>query len=173
MRYTATARLLHWLSVAMLLGIGALGLWLGWAAPPDEALKLRLYNLHESLGITLLAVTLLRLGWRLGHPAPPIRPRLAAPLRWAAGASHTLLYALLLTMPVVGLLATNAWGFPLTAYGILPIPSPLGRDEALAPLLTALHGWMALLLGLTVALHAAAALWHHAIRRDDTLRRML
>jgi cytochrome b561 len=173
MRYTATARLLHWLTVATLLVIGGLGLWLGWAAPEEEALKLRLYNIHESLGITLLAVTLLRLGWRWRHPPPPIHPPLPAPMRWAATASHATLYALLLSMPVVGLLATNAWGFPLTAFGILPIPSPIGRSEALAPALTSLHGWMALALGLVAALHASAALWHHTARRDDTLRRML
>ncbi|WP_419896507.1 cytochrome b [Roseomonas sp. USHLN139] len=172
-RYTALARLLHWATVLALILVGLLGLWLGWAAPEDEAFKLLLYNLHESIGLTLLPVTLLRLFWRLRHPPPPITPALPAPLHRVAWATHAALYALLLAMPVVGLLATNAWGFPLTAYGILPIPSPIGPDEALAPRLTALHGWMALALGGLVALHAAAALWHHRRRGDDTLRRML
>ncbi|ONG46944.1 cytochrome B [Pseudoroseomonas deserti] len=172
-RYTAVARLLHWATVLALILVGCLGLWLGWAPPQDEAFKLRLYNLHESVGLTILPVTLLRLAWRLWHPPPPIAPPLPPHFRRAAGATHAALYALLLTMPVVGLMATNAWGFPLTAYGILPIPSPIGPDEALAPKLTALHGWMALALGGLVALHAAAALWHHIHRGDDTLRRML
>lgn len=172
-RYTRIARLLHWATVLALLLVGSLGLWIGWAAPADEAFKLRLYNLHESLGLTILPVTLLRLAWRWRHPPPPVTPPLPAGLQAVATANHAALYALLLTMPVVGFLATNAWGFPLTAYGILPIPSPIGADEALAPRLTALHGWMALALGLLVLLHAGAALWHHRQRRDDTLRRML
>jgi cytochrome b561 len=172
-RYTRPARLLHWATVLALILVGTLGLWLGWAPPEEEAFKLRLYNLHESVGLTILPVTLLRLAWRWRHPPPPITPPLPPRLRRLAAATHAALYALLLAMPVVGFLATNAWGFPLTAFGLLPVPSPIGTDEALAPRLTSLHGWMALALGGLVALHAAAALWHHRRRGDDTLRRML
>lgn len=136
-------------------------------------MKLRLYNIHESIGITLLVVTLFRLGWRWRHPPPPAPPQPAV-LRWAAGATHAALYGLLLTMPVVGLLATNAWGFPLRWFGLVPVPSPVGRSEAWAPLLTSLHGWMALALGLLLLAHAGAALlWHGLLRRDGVLRRML
>lgn len=173
MPYTRTARLLHWATALAVLAIAVLGLWIAWAPPQEEALKLRLYNIHESLGISVLLLTLLRLVWRRRHPPPPIRPPPPALLHRAAFATHAALYALLLAMPVVGFLATNAWGFPLRWFGLIPLPSPLGRHEALAPLLTALHGWMALALGLLVALHAAAALWHHWGRGDDTLRRML
>lgn len=173
MPYTRTARLLHWATALAVLVIAALGLWIAWAPPQEETLKFRLYNIHESLGITVLLLTLLRLLWRRRHPPPPINPPLPAALRRAAFATHAALYALLLGIPVAGFLATNAWGFPLSLFGVIPIPSPLGRSEALAPPLTALHGWMALALALLVALHAAAALWHHRGRGDDTLRRML
>jgi len=173
MRYTATARWLHWVTAAALLVVAGLGLWLGWAPPQEEALKLRIYNIHESIGLTLLPVTLLRLAWRWRHPPPP-GPAQPRALEWAAGLNHAALYALLLAMPVVGLLATNAWGFPLRWFGLLPIPSPIGTDTALAPALTALHGWMALALGLLVLAHAGAALlWHGLLRRDGVLRRML
>jgi cytochrome b561 len=172
MRYTGMARLLHWATVAALLVVGTLGLWLGWAAPEDEALKLRLYNIHESIGFLILPVTLFRLGWRWRHPPPPAMPQPVA-LQRAAHATHVAFYVLLLAMPMVGLLATNAWGFPLRLFGLLPVPSPLGVNEALAPALTSLHGWMALCLGLLVAVHAGAALvWHGLIRRDGLLRRM-
>ncbi len=173
MRYTRTARWLHWLTVLALLAVGVLGLWIGWAPPDDEAFKLRLYNAHESIGILILPLTLFRLGWRWANPPPPEVPQPAA-LQLAAACSHAVLYALLLTMPVMGLLATNAWGFPLRIFGLLPVPSPIGHDEAVAPVLTALHGWMALVLGLVVAVHALAALlWHGVIRRDGVLRRMI
>lgn len=173
MRYTRTARWLHWLTVAALLVVGTLGLWLGWAAPEDEALKLRLYNIHESIGLVLWPLTLFRLLWRWRHPPPPAPPQPGV-LNAVAGAVHGGLYALLLSMPIVGFLATNAWGFPLRLFGLVPIPSPLGREEAWAPVLTSMHGWMALALGLLVLAHAGAALvWHGAIRRDGLLRRML
>jgi cytochrome b561 len=173
MRYTRTARWLHWSTVAALLIVATLGVWIGWAAPEDEALKLRLYNIHESIGLLLWPLTLFRLCWRWGHKPPPALPQPAV-LNAVARAVHAALYAMLLTMPVVGFLATNAWGFPLRIFGLIPVPSPLGREEAWAPLLTALHGWMALGLGLLVLAHAGAALvWHGAIRRDGLLRRML
>ncbi|PHK96436.1 cytochrome B [Pseudoroseomonas rhizosphaerae] len=173
MPYTRTARLLHWATALAVLAIAALGLWIAWAPPQEEAFKLRLYNIHESLGITVLLATLLRLFWRWRHPPPPVHPPPPPLLQGAAFATHAALYALLLAMPVVGFLATNAWGFPLSLFGVIPLPSPVGRSEALAPPLTAVHGWMALALGLLVALHAGAALWHHWARGDDTLRRML
>ncbi|MFC3126314.1 cytochrome b [Pseudoroseomonas globiformis] len=172
MRYTATARWLHWLTVPALLVIAALGLWLGYAAPADEALKMRLYTTHESLGFCLGLLTLFRLAWRAGHPPPPIIPPLPRAMRLAAHLNHAGLYILLLVQPVVGLLSSNAWGFPLVLVGLMPLPMLIGKDEALAPLLTDLHGWIALMLGLLVALHVAAALWHHLARRDNTLRRM-
>lgn len=172
MRYTILARLLHWVTALAILVIGMLGFWLAWAPPPDEAFKLRLYNLHESLGVTLFLLTLLRLAWRWRHPPPPIHPPLPPWMHRAAAANHAALYALLLAMPPVGLMATNAWGFPLKAFGLVPVPSPVGPDQALAPLLTALHGWMALALLLLLLAHIGAATWHALVRRDDTLRRM-
>jgi cytochrome b561 len=174
MCYTRTARLLHWLTVAMLLAIATLGLWLGWARPEDEALKLRLYMLHESLGFLVLPLTLGRLLWRWRHPPPPGGPPQPRLLQGLAGANHAALYGLLLVQPVLGMLATSVWGFPLSLFGLLPLPALIGADEQLAPGLTSLHGWVALLLGLLVLLHAGAALvWHGIIRRDGLLRRML
>ena len=171
-RYTATARWLHWLTAAAVLVMVVLGVWMTAFEPKDEAFKFRLYHFHESLGFTLLLVTLFRLGWRSSNPPPPLPADLAAPLRLAAHGNHAVLYALLLMQPVVGFLATNAWGFPFTWWGLLPIPSPLGRDEALAPVLSAIHYWSAIALAALICLHAGAALWHQYIRRDGTLDKM-
>lgn len=171
-RYDAVSRALHWLTALLVLGIAALGLVLGHAAPADEPTKFALYNIHESVGLTVLALTLLRLAWRAGHPAPPLPAGMPAPLRLLARANHAAFYALLLAMPVVGFLATNAWGFPVRLYGLVPLPDPVGRNPPLAETLSAIHavaGWT--LLGL-IALHVAGALWHGLVRRDGTLRRM-
>lgn len=172
-RYTATARALHWVTAALILAAVLLGLWIGFALPQDEAAKLRLFAVHENLGFTVLVLTLLRLAWRSGHPAPPLPADLPDGLKLAAHGTHAALYALLIAQPVIGLLATNAWGFPFSYLGVVPIPSPIGRSEAWAPTLSTLHGLVALALVGLVCLHAGAALWHQFVRRDGTLSRML
>ncbi|MDJ0389361.1 cytochrome b [Roseomonas sp. E05] len=172
MRYNRMARLLHWGTALIVLLIIALGVWIAEAPPEDEALKLRLYNIHESFGITILVVTLFRLFWRRRHPPPPITPPLPGWMQRAATTNHAAFYVLLMVQPVVGLMTTNAWGFPLTAFGLIPIPSPIGPNEKWAPVLSSVHDTIGLTLAALVALHVSAALWHHFVRRDDTLRRM-
>jgi len=159
--------------VALVLAGATLGLWIANARPDDEALKLRLYNIHESIGVTIWIVTLARLGWRLGHPVPPLPADLPRALRIAARANHTAFYLWLLTMPVVGFVATNAWGFPLRWFGLIPLPDPVGKNVPLAEALTTIHQMMAWILIAMIILHVGAALWHQFIRRDGTLRKML
>lgn len=173
MRYTATARVLHWLTVALVLLQVVLGVWMTAFEPKDEALKYRLYDIHENSGFILFWLTLFRLGWRATHTPPPLPADLAPLLKAAAGASHAMLYLLLLWQGVFGFLATNAWGFPFRFLGVLPIPSPVGKDEALAPVFSALHEGGAWALLALVALHASAACWHQWVRRDGTLEKML
>ena len=172
-RYDAVSRGIHWVTVALVLATAALGLWIAHARPQDEAFKLALYNLHESLGATIWLLTLIRLAWRIRHPAPPLPEDLGAAIRFIARANHAAFYLWLLTMPVVGFLATNAWGFPLRWFGLIPLPSPVGSDIPLAETLTLIHRLMAWSLIGMILLHAGAALWHGFIRRDGTLRRML
>ncbi len=173
MRYTATARVLQWLTALLVLAIAVLGVWMTQFEPADMAFKLRLYALHENLGFTVLVLTLARLGWRARHPVPPLPPGMPPVLEWAAWTTHGALYGLLLIQPVVGLLASNAWGFPVVWWGLVPLPSPVGEDAALAPVLSALHLRLALALGALVAMHAGAAMWHQFVRRDGLLKRMI
>jgi cytochrome b561 len=173
MRYTGTARLLHWLTVALVLTAVLIGLFIVWGPEQAEATKLRIYTTHESIGVTILLLTLFRLYWRGTHPPPPLDPTLPRALVLAAHVNHGLLYALLIAMPVAGFLATNAWGFPLTWWWLVPLPDPIGRSEYWAPILSAVHDTMAIVLIPLIVLHASAALWHHLVRRDNTLRRML
>ena len=172
-RYDAASRAFHWATVALVLMAAALGLWIAHARPEDEAFKLALYNVHESIGATIWAVTLARLAWRLAHPPPPLPADLPDALKLAARLNHTAFYVWLLTMPVVGFVATNAWGFPLTWFGLVPIPDPVGKNVPLAETLTFIHRLMAWSLVGLIVLHAGAALWHQLVRRDGTLRKML
>ena len=172
-RYDATSRLLHWATVALVLAGAGLGLWIAYARPEEEAFKLRLYTLHESIGVTIWLVTLVRLAWRLGHPPPPLPADMPDALKAAARFNHAAFYLWLLTMPVVGFVATNAWGFPLTWFWLVPLPDPVGKDVPLAETLTLIHRIMAWSLVAMIVLHVSGALWHHFVRRDGTLRKML
>jgi len=172
-RYTAPARLLHWTTAVLIVVVATLGLWLAYFRPEEEGFKLRLYNMHESLGIVIWVLTLIRLVYRHRHPPPPLPADTPPFIRFAAHASHIGLYGLLLLLPVVGFLATNAWGFPLKVFGLLPLPSPIGKDEALAKVLSTLHWGGALAGALLLAGHVGGVIYHTFIRKDGLLRRML
>ncbi|MFC7739306.1 cytochrome b [Roseomonas sp. GCM10028921] len=173
LRYGAVSRTFHWVTVALVLMAAIFGLWIAHARPDDEAFKLTLYNIHESIGVTIGVVTLARLAWRVGHPPPTLPSNLPRALAWAARTNHAALYTWLLAMPVVGFVATNAWGFPVNWFGLVPLPDPVGKNVPLAETLTFVHRLMAWSLFCMVALHATAAVWHQFIRRDGTLRKML
>lgn len=172
-RYAPAARALHWITAAIIAVVIVVGVWIHYFEPADEPFKLRLYNVHESLGVVVFALTLARLAYRLGHPAPPLPHDTPGPIRVAAHLTHAALYVLLLVMPVLGFLATNAWGFPLKVFGALPLPSPLGKDEALAKVLSALHWSGALAFVVLIAGHLGGVVHHTFIRRDGLLRRMI
>ena len=173
LRYAASSRWLHWLTALLLVAVIPLGIWIGFFEPADQGFKLRLYNLHESLGVLVFLLVLLRIVNRRRNPPPPLPDDIPAPMRFAAHATHIGLYALLILMPLTGFLATNAWGFPLSLFGVLPIPSPLGKDEAIAKVLSLLHLCGAIAIGLLILGHLAGVVHHTFVRRDGLLRRML
>jgi cytochrome b561 len=170
-RYGAIAQALHWLIAALVLVMFGLG-WTMTDLPLSQR-KFDLYQQHKWLGITIFALAVVRLGWRLGHPPPPLPAAMSAWQQAAARTSHALLYGLLLAQPAIGFLQSNAANFPVVWWGVLPLPALLGADEALGEILLALHVWTSRLLLAVVLVHVGAALWHHLVRKDDVLRRML
>lgn len=172
-RYAASSRWLHWLTVLLLLVIIPVGIWIRFFEPADQAFKLRLYNVHESLGVLVFVLVLVRIANRWLNPPPPLPADLPGLMRLAAHTTHIGLYVLLVLMPVTGFLATNAWGFPLSVFNVIPIPSPVGKDEALAKVLSFLHWCGAITIGLLILAHLGGVVHHTFIRRDGLLRRML
>ena len=164
-------KLLHWLIALLIVSMAVIGLSMGsMANGPD---KIAIYALHKSLGITLLALVLVRIGWRLrsGSPAPlPGIPRLQHLL---AQLIHGLLYLLLLALPLSGWVMNSASGFPLQWFGLFNLPALAGRDEALHALATSTHEWLFWGLAVLVLAHAGAAIFHHLFQGDATLARML
>lgn len=167
-RYAGLLRTLHWLIAGLVLLTWPLGLMIGFV---KDDVKLDFYLVHESFGFLVLWLMLLRIGVRLTSSAPIVDgPRME---KVAAHVVHGLLYVFLIVMPVSGFLATNAHGFPLKWFGLLTIWSPIGKSPDIAFTLSAIHEWSAWILLALFALHFAAALFHHVIRRDGTLYRML
>lgn len=160
---------LHWLTAALILGLAAVGLLM--TELPTSPMKIQVYALHKSFGLTVLALTVLRLSWRLLAGSPEALP--AGKLQSLAARSvHGMLYALLFATPLSGWLYNSASGFPLRWFG-MPMPKLFtGFNPALKQLAHALHENLFYLLAALLVLHAGAALFHHYVRKDDTLKRM-
>lgn len=165
------ARVFHWLFLFLIIG--------AWFAvetreefPKGTPERSEWMRLHISLGLTIFALLWVRLGWRLSGPlpaeiqGPPLQMR-------AARLVHFALYALLVALPVTGLLTVQLEDRAVSWFGLFELPVLVAPDKAMADVLEEVHAdvlWP-LLLAL-VAVHAAAALWHHFLLKDDTLRRM-
>lgn len=170
-RWGAISQLLHWTVVLLIAVIAGLGLYM--ADLPNNPQKIRLYSLHKSLGLTVLALVALRLAWRAYAGAP--HPVVGTP-RWQeriATLTHGALYVLLFAQPLTGWLFNSAAGFPLQWFGLFNLPHIVARNPGLREQAIWLHQnsfW--LLLALVVA-HTGAAFYHHLFQHDATLTRML
>jgi cytochrome b561 len=172
LRYAAASRWLHWLTAVLIAVIIPVGLWIKYFEPAEEAFKLRLYNIHESLGVIVFAIVLIRIVNRYLNPPPPLPADTPSVIRVAARVNHIALYALLILMPIIGFLATNAWGFPLSVFGVLPLPAPIGKNEEIAKVLSFLHWCGALTIILLIIAHLGGVIYHTFVRRDGLLQRM-
>jgi len=165
---------LHWLTALMVLGLVVVGLLM--QELPNSLTKFQIYALHKSFGITVLALTVMRLLWRLFAGTPPPVPGMPRWQRFAANLSHGALYLILLAMPLSGWLYHSASGAvprQLEWFKLVPLPSLSERDKAVADFALAMHQWLFLALAVIVTVHALAALKHHYVDRDRTLVRML
>ena len=160
----------HWLTVLLVVGLCLVGFLM--QELPSGKFKIEVFALHKSFGLTLLAVTLLRLAWRglAGTPRPEPMPAWQA---LAARVSHVALYAVLVAMPLTGWLYNSASGFPLRWFGQFALPKLAARDHDVAEFAEEAHETLFLVLAALVTVHALAALKHHYVDRDRTLQRML
>lgn len=170
-RYTAPAMVLHWLMALLIIGLFGLGIYM--ADLPLSPQKLKLYSYHKWAGITVLALAVLRVLWRLRHAPPPLP---ASQPKWqqqAAHAGHALLYLLIAVTPLSGWLMSSAHGFTTVWFGVLPLPDLVEKNKELADVLKLVHRYLNYAFIAVVVGHIAAALKHQWIDRDHTLNRML
>jgi len=167
--YGATARFLHWLMFALIAVQVVGGLSIEWF-PRASAARAFVLEWHQTLGVVALLLALARIFRRLAERGLPVDGPLWQ--RRLASAAHVALYALMVVVPAIGYALADARGRGIPFFGV-DLPEWIATDRALAHTLEDLHSTLAWVLVGVVAVHAAAALWHHFVLRDDTLRRML
>jgi cytochrome b561 len=179
-RYDSVAKTLHWLIAAAIIAMLILG-WTMVNLPKGNPNQFALFQWHKSIGITILLLSLLRLGWRLTHPAPPLPARMPAWEKCAARATHYLFYILIIGMPLIGwaMVSSSSFNLPTKLYGVIPWPHlPVLPDldpaskKVIHDRFDVMHDYGAFILAGLLILHIAAAHKHHWLDRDDILTRM-
>ena len=174
LRYHGFAILLHWLLGLALVAMFVLGQYM--TDLPFSPQRLKLYNWHKWAGIMILALSLLRLVWRVRRRPPPlpvaIEQAMPAWQRWAHHGTHHGLYLLFFLVPLTGWAYSSAAGFPIVLFGVLPLPDFVAVDKAFAETIKPLHELAAVAMAALVLLHVAGALKHAVIDRDGLLGRM-
>jgi cytochrome b561 len=166
------SQLLHWLIVLLILMLAIVGLTMGEL--PKTPKYFWVYTMHKSIGITVLALVVARIAWRLYAGAPKPVPGTPKWQERIASLTHWLLYALLLAMPLSGWLYDSASGLrPFRWFGLWEMPKLAAPNESLRDLSHDAHESLFWVLVALVVLHAGAAFHHHIFRNDATLTRML
>ena len=171
-RYGIISISLHWIFAIAVYAMFGLGLWMvtlsyydGWYHQAPE--------LHKSIGVLLMMGLVIRVIWRHISP-PPAAPKTHSKFtRISAVAAHITLYALLFALLISGYLISTAEGKPISVFGIFDVPATLADAGSQADIAGVIHLWLAWSLVILSVLHGLAALKHHFIDKDDTLKRML
>lgn len=170
-RWGAVAQGFHWVMAALvftLIPLGLIATEMGFSKA-----KLEVFGWHKSIGLLVLALVVLRIAWRLANTTPSHPPGTPRYQLIGASAVHLAIYALLVLMPLSGWVINSAADFPFKVFWLIPLPDIVAKSEATKELFETVHGTMAWVLITLLVLHIGAALHHHFIRRNDTLRRML
>lgn len=190
-RYSSVAILLHWLIAIAILSMIPMGWWMTSAIeqPDTQALAYRVFQIHKSIGFLILALTALRVIWRLTHPVPRLPREMLGWEQFAARATHVAFYALMIAMPLTGwAYVSSGWAVstdtplevPTSWFGLFVIPH-LGFIESASDAVRravgfasmSAHSAMAWGAVVLVALHVGAALKHQFINRDGVLSHMV
>ena len=174
-RYNGVAMAAHWLLALGLIAALALGWYM--TGLPFSPSRLKLYNWHKWLGVTLLTLSLLRLVWRITHRPPELPAAVARAMpqwqHWAHNGTHHAMYLLFFAVPLTGWAYSSASGFRVLWFGRIALPDFVPVSQALADNLKLSHNVLAMGLALLVLVHVAAALKHHFVDGDGLMSRML
>lgn len=169
--YGSVAHFFHWLIFLLVLIMVPVGFTMGNIS--DKALRGEVVNIHKLIGVLILLLMLLRLLWALMNVKPSLPFQTPTWQRMAERTMHIALYLGLIIMPLSGLIGAVAAGHP-PRLGDLSIKLPIAQNKTLAEFaFDFVHKPLAWILIVLISIHILAALYHHFIKRDDVLRRML
>lgn len=169
--YGALAKFLHWTIVVLI--ITQYIIIEAAEDLPDGPGKFEMVTRHKSFGMLILALAIARIAWKVlnkGNPVPVTMPR---PQKIAAAAGHGLLYLLILAQPISGWMMSSAANYPVTFFGLFQFPSIVAPNEGMHETYEEVHEILFTSIVVIAVVHVLAALYHHFIQKDDTLRRML
>jgi cytochrome b561 len=173
-RYGAIAMLFHWTMAAVVIGLAVLGLYM--ITLPDAGfttVKVTLVIYHKEFGLLAFALLAVRLGWRVTHILPRLTESTPQWQQVTARFLQLAFYALLAALPISGYLMSSAAGIPVSLFGLGTLPDLVHRNDHEFRRYADIHQWLAYLLIACVLAHVAAALKHHFVDQDRTLRNML
>jgi cytochrome b561 len=170
--YSASAKLMHWFVAAAVITLLVLGPVMKRLVP-EGALRNNLYNFHEALGALVLIVMAVRLLRRLAFGVPAPDASMPAIEQRASLWAQYALYVLIFVTTVLGWAGTNAYGDPVSVFGLFDFPTILGKDQPLSDRIMVWHLICGILIAAIVALHVAGALYHWLVKGDRVLQRMI
>jgi cytochrome b561 len=170
--YSAVARTFHWLTAALVLTMLPIGIAMA-TFDLGGAVEDPMYHIHRSIGATVLVLTVLRLIYRLSHPAPPLPADMPGWQQVAALATHWGLYALLIVQPIVGWIATSAYRAPVLYFWLFELPPIWPENRPFSEAMFVVHRSIGIVIATLITVHIAAALYHHFILKDGVLKRMV
>lgn len=167
-RYTTVAVWLHWIIAGLIIANIIMGIF------SDQLRELisGLMNIHKSVGLTVLVLSIIALIWRVTHRPPTMPSSMSAGMQRAAKAMHHLLYTLMVLLPLSGWIASSAGPRPLNWFNLFDVPKfAVERGDTIVTI-SGVHGELGLIFGALAVGHIGAALWHHFVKRDQLISRM-
>ena len=169
--YGVVAKIFHWVMAVLIVVLLAVGLIMAdMENSPD---KFKLIGIHKEVGIVVLFLAALRLGWKVLDVSPLLPDSIGKLAQLGAKLLHLSLYALMFAMPITGWLMSSAAGFPVSMFGLFIMPNLVAPDKAFGKDMNELHETLAWVLIALIVVHLLAALLHHFYYKDNILKRML
>ena len=180
-RYTTVAILLHWLTAAGIAALIVIGLIMTQLTSQISQMEVfTLYQLHKSIGISVLLLVAVRVLWRFTHRPPPLPSEMTPAEKGAAHGLHWLLYVFMIGMPLTGwaVVSSSPFNLPTVLFNLVPWPDlpvlpGLANKAAISHVLAWVHAYGSWILIALLAVHIGAALRHHVVKRDPVLARMV
>lgn len=170
-KYSATARVLHW-AISVLVILQFILAWTADSLPEEDERIATLMLTHKSIGMTVLALAVIRLVWRFLHKPPAFPASMSVAEQRLAAVTHWALYLLIFLMPLSGWLMSSSAGRSTQWFGLFAFPDLVGKNRPAFDFFHEAHELLAWVLFALALFHILAALWHVFVKKDGLLKRM-